>query len=93
MRFPDLPKVEREDKICDMQNGRVGHGSHGHAMIWQKMEKTWKWRRQQIDKGLIEVTVTGTESDEGSDAGEDALLIPETSDSFNDYWVLTGWGE
>ena len=67
--------------------------NENHAMIWQKMEKTWKWRRQQIDKGLIEVTVTGTESDEGSDAGEDALLIPETSDSFNDYWVLTGWGE
>jgi len=67
--------------------------NENHAVIWQKMEKTWKWRRQQIDQGLIEVTVTGTESDEDSDAGEDALTIPEKSDSFNDYRVLTGWGE
>jgi hypothetical protein len=64
-----------------------------HAVIWQKMEMTWKWRRQQIDQGLIEVTVTGTESDDDSDAGEDALNIPETSDGFNDYCILTGWGE
>ena len=67
--------------------------NENHAVIWQKMEKTWKWRRQQIGQGLIEVTVTGTESDEDSDAGEDALIIPEKSDSFNDYRVLTGWGE
>ena len=64
-----------------------------HAVIWQKMEKTWKWRRQQIEQGLIEVTVTGTESDEDSNAGEDALIIPETSDRFNDYRVLIGWGK
>jgi len=62
-----------------------------HASIWQKMEKTWKWRRKQIDKGLIEVTVSGTEADDDSIAGEDALSIPETSDSFNDYRALTGW--
>ena len=67
--------------------------NENHAVIWQKMEKTWKWRRQQIDQGLIEVTVTGTKSDKNSDAGEDALIIPEKSDRFNDYRVLTGWGE
>jgi hypothetical protein len=64
-----------------------------HAVIWQKMEKTWKWRHEQLDRGLIEVTVSGTQADAGSDPGEDALSIPETSDSFNDYNVLTGWGE
>ena len=62
-----------------------------HASIWQKMEKTWKWRRKQIDKGLIEVTVSGTEADADSIAEEDALSIPESSDRFNDYRVLTGW--
>lgn len=64
-----------------------------HAVIWQKMKKTWEWRRKQLDSGLIEVTVGGTEADIHSDPGEDALIIPEFSDGFNDYKVLTGWGE
>ncbi|MFI3185235.1 MAG: PD-(D/E)XK nuclease family protein, partial [Methylococcaceae bacterium] len=68
------------------------NGDENHAVIWQKMQKTWEWRRKQIDSGLIEVTVSGTEADSVSSPGEDALDIPETSDHFNDYKVLTGWG-
>jgi hypothetical protein len=64
-----------------------------HAVIWQKMKKTWEWRRKQLDSGLIEVTVNGTEVDTALDPGEDVLNIPETSDHFNDYKVLTGWGK
>ena len=67
------------------------NGDVNHAVIWQKMKKTWEWRRKQIDSGLIEVTVSGTEVDSVSDPGEDALDIPETGDHFNDYKVLTGW--
>jgi hypothetical protein len=63
-----------------------------HAVIWQKMKTTWEWRRKQLDSGLIEVTVGGTEVDAVSSPGEDALNIPETGDHFNDYKVLTGWG-
>ena len=64
-----------------------------HAVIWQKMKKTWEWRRKQLDNGLIEVTVGGTEADIHSDPGEDALVIPKSNDDFNDYKVLTSWGE
>ena len=64
-----------------------------HDVIWQKMKKTWEWRRKQLDSGLIEVSVDGTQAGAGSNPGEDALSIPETSDHFNDYKVLTGWGE
>lgn len=62
-----------------------------HAEIWQKMKETWLWRRKQLDSGLIEVTVTGTEVDEASQADEGALSIPDSSDRFNDYKILTGW--
>jgi hypothetical protein len=61
------------------------------AEIWQRMKQTWEWRRQQLDRGWIEVTITGTQADEDSDPGEDALPIPESNDAFNDYSVLTGW--
>lgn len=67
--------------------------NENHAVIWQKMKKTWEWRHKQLDSGLIEVTVGGTEIDPTLDPGEDALTIPETSDHFNDYKVLTGWGK
>lgn len=78
--FPEATEVTPEEQ-------------ENHAVIWQKMEKTWKWRRKQMDKGLIEVTVSGTEADDNSFPGEDALDIPEINDSFSDYKILTGWGE
>ena len=60
---------------------------------WQRFEKTWRWRKEQFDQGLIEVTVSGTDLTADSYPDEDGLAIPETSDSFNDYAVVTGWKE
>lgn len=66
---------------------------NGESLLefWQRAEKTWKWRREQLDQGLIEVTVTDTEPNTDSAAGEHGLLMPETFDKFDDYTVLTGW--
>lgn len=63
------------------------------AAYWQRFEQSWHWRSAQFGRGLIEVTVSDTEPTEESQPGEDCLEIPEASDSFNDYSVLTGWGE
>jgi RecB family exonuclease len=59
---------------------------------WHRFENTYKWRKQQFDQGLIEVTVADTDSDEHSAAGEGTLDIPEASDVFNDFHAITGWG-
>lgn len=61
------------------------------AQIWQKMKTTYDWRRSQLDQGLIEMTVSGTEPDDDSIPPEDGLDIPDTSDSFSDYGNLCGW--
>ncbi len=58
---------------------------------WLRFENTYKWRKQQFEQSLIEVTVTDTEPDGRSAAGDGALDIPEASDSFSDYRALTGW--
>jgi ATP-dependent helicase/nuclease subunit B len=58
---------------------------------WKEFEATWKWRKDQFDKGQIEVTVTDTEPTDESVPDEDCLAIPDKSDSFNDYEVITGW--
>ena len=61
------------------------------AQIWQKMKTTYDWRRSQLDQGLIEMTISGTEPDDDSNAPEDGLDIPDTSDSFSDYGNICGW--
>jgi RecB family exonuclease len=67
-------------------------GEENSAQYWQRFENSWHWRKTQFDKGLIEVTVTDTEPDDASTPDEGCLEIPEASDKFNDYKVLTGWG-
>jgi len=59
--------------------------------FWQRAETTWKWRRKQLDEGLIEVPVTDTQPDETSSSGELGLTMPETFDQYDDFTVLTGW--
>ncbi len=60
--------------------------------FWQRAESSWKWRRAQLDEGRIEVTIKQTEPTELSQEGnEDGLAIPESSDRFSDFSVLTGW--
>ena len=40
---------------------------------------------------MIEITVNGSETTDDSSPGEAGLPMPEHSDTFNDYAVLTGW--
>lgn len=61
--------------------------------LWKRFEASWKWRRGQLDKGLIEVTVEGTEPDGNSEQHENGLESEGDYHRFNDYPVLTGWGE
>ena len=61
--------------------------------LWVAFEETWKWRREQLDAGRIELNVEGTEPDESSLPPDRALPVAEASDRFDDYVVLTGWPE
>ena len=78
--FPDA-------EVCSAAEGESA------ASLWLAFEKTWKWRRAQLDKGLIEVTVTGTEADKDSVSPTGALEVGEHNDRFNDFAALTGWPE
>jgi len=64
----------------------------GIIELWNRFDSTYRWRRTQLDQGLVEVTVTGTEPTEASIPPEDGLVIDDFNDAFNDYVVLTGWG-
>ena len=57
----------------------------------------WRRRRQQVDQGWIEVTVTGTEPTSESTASGNSTppveqwMAAEDADQFNDFDALTGW--
>lgn len=61
--------------------------------LWAAFEKTWAWRRAQLDEGIVEVNVEGTEPDERSLPPEGALGVAAANDRFDDYACLTGWPE
>ncbi|MGB5324785.1 MAG: PD-(D/E)XK nuclease family protein [Pseudomonadales bacterium] len=63
------------------------------AKLWQRFETTWHWRNAQQAAGLFEVTALHIEPDQRSIPPEGALAVPDSSDSFSDYGVLTGWPE
>jgi hypothetical protein len=67
--------------------------SAGTAALWAAFETTWTWRRAQLDQGLIEINVEGTEPDEASVPREGALAVAAPRDAFDDYVRLTGWPE
>ncbi|MGA8279833.1 MAG: PD-(D/E)XK nuclease family protein, partial [Desulfobacterales bacterium] len=60
--------------------------------LWRRFEATWRWRRKQMDAGLVEVTVTGTEPDAESAPPADGMHIDDVNDRFSEFGVLTGWG-
>ncbi|MCH8228651.1 MAG: hypothetical protein IIC63_09605, partial [Proteobacteria bacterium] len=70
----------------------VPEGQEDGAQYWQRFEHTRSWRKAQFDRGLIEVTVSDTELTADSLPDEAGLIIPDASDGFNDYAVVTGWG-
>jgi len=61
--------------------------------LWQEFEQTWKWRRKQLNQGLVELTVQGTEADDSSVSPGKGMTIGEFNDTFNDFSALTGWIE
>ena len=80
--FPDAWVASNDDAEAE-----------SYGVIWEKMHKTYDWRRKQFDQGRIELTVIGTKPDNvDSNPGEDALEIPKTNDGFNDFKVLMGFG-
>src|SRR5690606_37960078 len=66
-------------------------GPGSTATLWDRFVAAWIWRRSQIDAGLIEVAVPGTEPTAESVAPADALEPEELREDYDDYRWLTGW--
>jgi hypothetical protein len=60
--------------------------------LWDRMERTYTLRMEELAAGRVEVPFSGTEPDpKQADRYEDALPPREEGPRFNDYTSLCGW--
>jgi len=77
---------------------RVVVSPFGLAHCWQDFEAVWRWRREQLDAGWIEVTTTGLPAEpdpsqpDPTPPREHWVHEPEDNNEYNDFDALTGWG-
>lgn len=70
----------------------VQSGSTGATpQLWEQLVATWKWRRSQIDAGMIEVAVENIEPTSESEAPPGALAPEELREDYDEYRWLVGW--
>lgn len=67
------------------------NASGSTALLWGQFVAAWKWRRGQLDAGLIEVAIDGIEPTDDSVAPSDALEPEALPDAYSDYRWLAGW--
>lgn len=65
-------------------------GAGSAADLWAAVAPTWRWRRAQLDRGLVEVTAAGTDRDGDSSPPPDCRLT-EDECHFNEHASLTGF--
>ena len=66
-----------------------GHADLGE--VWAEFEEVWRWRRRQLDEGVIEVTVSGAEPDAASEPPLPNWSPPKDADNYSDHTTLTGF--
>lgn len=61
------------------------------ARLWQAAEATYRWRRSQLDQGLVEVRSAQAEPTERSEPPAGTLPLRDGADPYDDFARLTGW--
>jgi len=59
--------------------------------LWEQLVASWKWRRSQIDAGMIEIAVDNIATTTESEAPPGALAPEELSEDYDEYRWLVGW--
>ena len=59
--------------------------------LWEQFLTAWKWRRSQIDAGMVEVVIEGIEPTPESVGPPNALTPEALPEAYNEYRSLAGW--
>jgi hypothetical protein len=71
--------------IVPSQNGE------NTALLWQRFNESWKWRKAQLETGLVEVALEQVEPDDESAPPEEGIPAEYLNQAYNDYLSLAGW--
>jgi hypothetical protein len=91
--------AQRRDYFAGANQIPVRAPPAGEQVCWQEFEQVWRWRREQLDAGWIELTITGAEPTEATDASPSSMprvarwAAAEDQDEYNVFDALTGWKE
>ncbi|OGA36207.1 MAG: hypothetical protein A3G80_02370 [Betaproteobacteria bacterium RIFCSPLOWO2_12_FULL_62_13b] len=66
-------------------------GTGSTSALWEQFLAAWKWRRSQIDAGMIEVAADDIDPTPESVGPPDALETESLPEPYNDYRWLAGW--
>lgn len=61
------------------------------AQLWLRFIETWKWRREQLDAGQVELALAEIEETDASAFPENGLIPQVLYPGYNDYLALAGW--
>lgn len=78
--FPNAQRIMRDDDVKD----------EGAPELWNRFLVTWKWRRELLDQGLIEVAVDDSEV---VDVPAGGISLEILNQKYNEYLALAGWEE
>jgi len=59
--------------------------------VWQRFLASWKWRKAQIDAGLIEVAAEDIAATAESAPPANGLAPTDLNDDYNEFRTLAGW--
>jgi RecB family exonuclease len=61
------------------------------AQLWEQLVAAWRWRRSQIDSGMIEIAVGNIATTPESEAPPGALVPEALFEDYDEYRWLVGW--
>ncbi|PWK37661.1 RecB family exonuclease [Cupriavidus plantarum] len=61
------------------------------ALLWERLQETWSWRKAQIDTGAIELVFEGLAPTDDSVPPVEELPIEPLDPRYNDFIHLAGW--
>src|ERR1700746_2848332 len=73
---------------------RLNESTAGLEVCWKEFEEVWKWRRDLLDQGWIELTVGSANPDDGMGPKSNSMppiqrwLAANDEDRFNDFDAL-----
>ena len=61
------------------------------SLLWERLSRTWQWRRAQIEAGALELVMEGADPTDRSVPPDGALPIEALDRRYNPFVHLAGW--